>query len=97
MVLFCKWKASYLDYLQQTCSTQIILYMIYIYLLSLFIWYIPLESMMVGDLFLIVKLNDGVEHNLQEWIQLGEYQPNIYHPHIGGSWQFGHHTEIAIN
>ena len=44
-----------------------------IYPLSLFIWYIPLESMMVGDLFLIVQLNDGVEHNLQEWIQLGEY------------------------
>ena len=86
MVLFCKWKASYLDYLQQTCSTQIILYMIYIYLLSLFIWYIPLEPMMVGDLFLIVQLNDGVEHNLQEWIQLGEYQPNIHHPYIGSGW-----------
>ena len=57
-----------------------------IYPLSLFIWYIPLESMMVGDLFLIVQLNDGVEHNLQEWIQLGEYQPNIHHPHIGGGW-----------
>ena len=68
-----------------------------IYPLSLFIWYIPLESMMVGDLFLIVQLNDGVEHNLQEWIQLCEYQPNINHPHIGGGWQFGHHTEIAIN
>ena len=53
--------------------------------------------MMVGDLFLIVQLNDCVEHNLQEWIQLGEYQPNIHHPHIGGGWQFGHHTEIVIN
>ena len=95
MVLFCKWKASYLDYLQQTWSTQITLYMIYIYLLSLFIWYIPLEPMMVGDLFLIVKLNDGVQHNLQEWIQLGEYQPNIHHPHIGGGRQLGHYTENA--
>ena len=64
-----------------------------IYPLSLFIWYIPLESMMVGDLFLIVQLNDGVEHNLQEWIQLGEYQPNIHHPHIGGGWQFCHNTK----
>ena len=67
--------------------------MIYIYLLSLFIWYIPLEPMMVSNLLLIVQLNDGVEHNLQEWIQLGEYQPNIYHPNIGGGWQLSHHTE----
>ena len=52
---------------------------------------------MVGELDLIVELNDGVEYNLQEWIQLSEYQPDIYHPHIGGGWQFGHHTEIAIN
>ena len=48
--------------------------------------------MMVGDLFLIVKLNDGVQHNLQEWIQLGEYQPNIHHPHIRGGWQFCHYA-----
>ena len=68
-----------------------------IYPLSLFIWYIPLEAMMVGDLLLIVQLNDGVEHNLEEWIQLGEYQPNIHHPHIRGGWQLGHHTKIAIN
>ena len=64
------------------------------YPLSLFIWYIPLESMMVGELFLIVQLNDGVEHNLQEWIQLGENQPNINHPYIGGGWQFCHDTKI---
>ena len=73
----------------------IISYMIY--LLSLFIWYIPLEPMVVGDLLLVVQLNEGVEHNLEEWIQLGEYQPNIHHPHIRGGWQLGHHTESAIN
>ena len=65
------------------------------YPLSLFIWYIPLESMMVCELFLVVQLNDGVEHNLQEWIQLGEYQSNISHPHIRGGWQFGHNTKIG--
>ena len=65
------------------------------YPLSLFIWYIPLESMMVGELFLIIKLNDGVKYNLQEWIQLGEYQPNINHPYIRGGWQFGHHTKMG--
>ena len=59
----------------------------------MFIWYIPIKPMVVGDLLLIIKLNDGVEHNLQEWIQLGEYQPNIHHPHIGGGWQLSHHTE----
>ena len=48
--------------------------------------------MMVGNLLLIVQLNDGVEHNLQEWIQLGEYQPNIHHPHIRGGWQFCHYA-----
>ena len=63
------------------------------FLLSLIDRYVPFESMMVGDLFLIVELNDGVEHNLQEWIQLGEYQPNINHPHIRGGWQFCHHTK----
>ena len=50
---------------------------------------------MVGELDLVVQLNDGVQHHLQEWIQLGEYQPNIYHPHIGGGRQFGHYTENA--
>ena len=69
----------------------------HMYHMSLFFWYIFLKSMMVGDFFLIVQLNDGVEHNLQEWIQLGEYQPNIHHPHIRGGWQLGHHTKIAIN
>ena len=64
------------------------------FLLSLIDRYVPFESMMVGDLFLIVQLNDCVEHNLQEWIQLGEYQPNIYHPYIGGGWQFCHDTKI---
>ena len=49
--------------------------------------------MMVGDLLLIVQLNDSVQYNLQEWIQLGEYQPYINHPHIGGGWQLSHHTE----
>ena len=44
-----------------------------IYPLSLFFWYILLKSMMIGDIFLIVQLDDSVEHNLQEWIQLGEY------------------------
>ena len=29
--------------------------------------------MVVGDLLLIVKLNDCVQHNLQERVQLGEY------------------------
>ena len=66
------------------------------YPLSLFFWYILLESMMVGDFFLIVQLNDSVEHNLQEWIQLGEYQPNIHHPHIGSGWKFCHHTKIKM-
>ena len=46
---------------------------IVIYPLSLFFWYILLKSMMIGDIFLIVQLYDSVEHNLQEWIQLGEY------------------------
>ena len=46
---------------------------IMIYPLSLFFWYILLKSMMIGDIFLIVQLDDSVEHNLQEWIQLGEY------------------------
>ena len=49
--------------------------------------------MMVGDLFLIVQFNDGVQYHLQKWIQLCEYQPDIYHPHIGGGWQFCHHTK----
>ena len=44
-----------------------------IYPLSLFFWYILLKSMMVGDMFLIVQLDDSVEHNLQKWIQLGKY------------------------
>ena len=39
-----------------------------IYPLFLFFWYILLESMMVGVIFVIVQLNEGVEHNLQEWI-----------------------------
>ena len=65
-----------------------------IYPLFLFFWYILLESMMVGVIFVIVQLNEGVEHNLQEWIQLGEYQPNINHPNIGGGWKFCHHTRI---
>ena len=49
--------------------------------------------MMVGDLFLIAQFNDGVQYHLQKWIQLCEYQPDIYHPHIGGGWQFCHHTK----
>ena len=64
------------------------------YPLSMFVWNISIKPMMIGDLFLIVQLNDSVEHNLQERIQLGEYQPNIYHPYIGGGWQFCHHTKI---
>ena len=62
--------------------------------MSLRLWYIPLESMMVGDLFLIIQLNDGVEYNLKKWIQLCKNQPNINHPNIGGGWKFCHHTRI---
>ena len=40
--------------------------------MSLFIWNISVKPMMVGDLLLVVQLNDGVEHNLEEWIQLGD-------------------------
>ena len=52
--------------------------------------------MMVGDLFLIIQLNDGVEYNLKKWIQLCKNQPNINHPNIGGGWKFCHHTKKII-
>ena len=68
-----------------------------IYPLFLFIWYILLKSVMVGDIFVIVQLNEGVEHNLQEWIQLGKNQPNINHPNIGGGWKFCHHTKKIMS
>ena len=63
-----------------------------VYISSLFFWYVPLETMMVGDLLLVVQLYDGIQYHLNEWIQLGEYQPNIYHPHIRGGWQFCHYA-----
>ena len=66
-----------------------------IYILSLFFWYVSLEAVMVGDLLFVVQLNDGVQYHLNKWIQLGEYQPDVYHPHIGGGWKFGHHTKIG--
>ena len=50
------------------------------------------SSMIIGDFFFNVHLYDCEQHNLNEWIQLDKYEPDIHQTNIRSGRKFAHHT-----